>query len=72
MPIYHMTGFIGTGVPVFDIRKTSGMTDMLISDPIRGRALAQTLGRKAAVLMRGHGGVTVGSSVSQAVAAVFI
>src|ERR1700736_6629120 len=67
MPIYHMTGFIGTGVPVFDIRKTSGMTDMLISDPTRGRALGQTLGTKAAVLMRGHGGVTVGSSLSQAV-----
>jgi ribulose-5-phosphate 4-epimerase/fuculose-1-phosphate aldolase len=67
MPIYHMTGFLGTGVPVFDIRKAAGMTDMLISDAARGKALAQSLGDKPAVLMRGHGGVTVGSSLSQAV-----
>jgi ribulose-5-phosphate 4-epimerase/fuculose-1-phosphate aldolase len=67
MPIYHMTGFIGTGVPLFDIRKAAGMTDMLISDAARGKALAEALGAKPAVLMRGHGGVTVGASLSQAV-----
>jgi ribulose-5-phosphate 4-epimerase/fuculose-1-phosphate aldolase len=68
LPIYHMAGFIDIGVPVFDIRQAIGMTDMLVSDPARGKALAQTLGTKsAAALMRGHGGVTVGSSLSQAV-----
>jgi ribulose-5-phosphate 4-epimerase/fuculose-1-phosphate aldolase len=67
VPIYHMTGFIGTGVPVFEIRKSSGMTNMLISDATRGMALAQTLGSQAAALMRGHGGITVGINLSQAV-----
>jgi ribulose-5-phosphate 4-epimerase/fuculose-1-phosphate aldolase len=67
VPIYHMTGFIGTGVPVFEIRKSSGMTNMLISDAARGKALAQTLGGQAAALMRGHGGITVGSNLSKAV-----
>jgi len=68
IPIYHMAGFIDLGVPVFDIRKEFGMTNMLISDSARGKALAQVLGSKsAAALMRGHGGVTVGTSLSQAV-----
>ena len=51
-PMYHMVSFIGNGVPVFDIRKTFGMTDMLVSDSAKGRALAQVLGDKACVLMR--------------------
>jgi HCOMODA/2-hydroxy-3-carboxy-muconic semialdehyde decarboxylase len=67
VPVYHMAGFVGAGVPVFDIRKSSGMTNMLISDAGRGKALAQTLGGASATLMRGHGGVTVGSNLSQAV-----
>jgi HCOMODA/2-hydroxy-3-carboxy-muconic semialdehyde decarboxylase len=56
-PMYHMAGFLGGGVPVFDIRKTAGMTDMLIRTPALGKALAQTLGDKNAALMRGHGAV---------------
>lgn len=67
VPIYHMAGFIGTGVPVFDIRKSSGMTNMLVNDAGRGKALARVLGSASACLMRGHGGLTVGSSLSQAV-----
>jgi HCOMODA/2-hydroxy-3-carboxy-muconic semialdehyde decarboxylase len=53
-PVYHMAAFIGDRLPVFDIRKTSGMTDMLVSSPDRGRALAQALAASPAVLMRGH------------------
>lgn len=68
LPIYHMAGFIGAGVPVFDIRESAGMTDMLVSDVTRGRALAAALGCASATLMRGHGAVTVGASLSQAVA----
>ncbi len=67
LPLYHMAGFIGTGVPVFDIRNSFGMTDMLVSDMSRGSALAETLGCASATLMRGHGAVTVGASLSQAV-----
>src|SRR5665213_474998 len=58
-PMYHMAGFLGAGVPVFEIRKTAGMTDMLIHNGVLGKALAQTLGDKSAVLLRGHGAVVV-------------
>src|SRR5215467_12337044 len=66
-PMYHMAAFIGNGVPVFDIRKTFGMTDMLVSDSKKGHALAEVLGDKAAVLMRGHGVAVVGSTIPIAV-----
>jgi ribulose-5-phosphate 4-epimerase/fuculose-1-phosphate aldolase len=62
-PMYHMGYFIGEGVPVFEIRKTAGITDMLISTPALGRALAQALGGKSAVLMRGHGAAVVATSL---------
>ena len=72
-PIYHMAGFLGDGVPLFDIRKAAGqMTNMLISDGTLGRALAHTLGGKPALLMRGHGAVVVGNPCSRQLAAVFI
>ena len=66
-PVYHMASFIGDGVPVFDIRKTFGITDMLVSDSAKGRALAQALGGKTCALMRGHGVVVVGPSIPIAV-----
>jgi HCOMODA/2-hydroxy-3-carboxy-muconic semialdehyde decarboxylase len=66
-PVFHMASFIGDGVPVFDIRKMFGMTDMLVSDTAKGRALAQTLGGKTCALMRGHGIVVVGPSIPIAV-----
>jgi HCOMODA/2-hydroxy-3-carboxy-muconic semialdehyde decarboxylase len=66
-PMYHMASFIGNGVPVFDIRKAFGMTDMLVSDTAKGRALAQALGDKTCALMRGHGVVVVGPSIPHAV-----
>jgi len=62
-PMYHMASFIGQGVPVFDIRKKFGMTDMLVSDSAKGRALAEALGDKTCVLMRGHGVAVVGASI---------
>jgi ribulose-5-phosphate 4-epimerase/fuculose-1-phosphate aldolase len=66
-PVYHLAAFIGDGVPVFDIRKAAGITDMLVSDSARGRALAQVLGARPVALMRGHGVVVVGSSLPFAV-----
>jgi ribulose-5-phosphate 4-epimerase/fuculose-1-phosphate aldolase len=62
-----MAAFIGEGLPTFDIRKAAGMTDMLVSSPERGRALADTLASRPAVLMRGHGVVVVGASLPFAV-----
>jgi ribulose-5-phosphate 4-epimerase/fuculose-1-phosphate aldolase len=67
LPIYHMGGFIGTGLPTFDIRKSFGMTNMLINDAPKGKALAQALGDHPGALMRGHGGITVGNSIMHSV-----
>ncbi len=67
-PVYHMAAFVGEGVPVFEIREAGGDTDMLVRNPGLGRALAAVLGDKPAALMRGHGAVVVGSSISEAVA----
>ena len=66
-PLYHMAAFIGESVPVFDIRKVAGKTDMLVRTVALGNALAQTLGTKSAVLMRGHGAVVVGKSLPEVV-----
>ena len=67
-PLYHMSAFLGSGVPVFDIKAAAGeSTDMLVRTPALGRALAQTLGAKPVALMRGHGAVVVGDSVQIAV-----
>jgi len=67
-PLYHMSAFLGGGVPVFDIKTAAGeSTDMLVRSPALGRALAQTLGAKPVALMRGHGAVVVGDSVQIAV-----
>jgi ribulose-5-phosphate 4-epimerase/fuculose-1-phosphate aldolase len=70
-PMYHMGNFIGAGVPVFEIRSAGGETDMLIRTPALGRALAQTLGDKSAVLMRGHGAAIVASSLHVVVARAY-
>jgi HCOMODA/2-hydroxy-3-carboxy-muconic semialdehyde decarboxylase len=67
-PVYHNSSFIGEGVPVFEIREAGGDTDMLVSTPALGKALAKALGNKPAVLMRGHGAVIVGKSIIESVA----
>jgi len=66
-PMYHNAAFLAAGAPVWDIRKDFGETDMLVRDPARGKSLTERLGDKSVVLMRGHGGVTVGPSVKMAV-----
>jgi len=66
-PMFHNAAFLGAGAPVWEIRKEFGETDMLVRDSARGKSLAQVLGDKSVVLMRGHGDVTVGPSVRMAV-----
>jgi HCOMODA/2-hydroxy-3-carboxy-muconic semialdehyde decarboxylase len=67
-PLYHMSSFLGLGVPVFEIRDTAGDgTDMLIRNPALGAALAKRLDGSAVVLMRGHGDVVVADSLKLAV-----
>jgi ribulose-5-phosphate 4-epimerase/fuculose-1-phosphate aldolase len=67
-PIFHLGGFLGVGVPVFEIRDAGGLTtDMLIRNATLGAALAKTLGSAPVALLRGHGNVVVGRSVREAV-----
>ena len=66
-PIYHMSSFLRTGAPVFEIRARFGLTDMLVRNNDQGSALAESLGDNAVVLMRGHGFCAVGESVAVAV-----
>lgn len=65
-PVYHMAGFLGAGVPVFEIRQI-GVSEMLIRNPELGQALAKALGDKPLVLLRGHGAVAVAPSLHVAV-----
>jgi ribulose-5-phosphate 4-epimerase/fuculose-1-phosphate aldolase len=66
-PVYHMSAFLGEGVPKFEIRAAAGMTDMLIRTAPIGKALAAELGAKPMILMRGHGATMVGKTIRHAV-----
>jgi ribulose-5-phosphate 4-epimerase/fuculose-1-phosphate aldolase len=67
-PICHMSGFLHAQVPVFEIRDTAGTgTDLLVSTPLLGQALAQRLGSSSVVLMRGHGSTVIGRTLREAV-----
>ena len=66
-PLFHMAAFVGEGVPNFEIRDAEKGTDLLVKTPYLGQALAKTLGKSPAALMRGHGSVTVGESLPRAV-----
>jgi HCOMODA/2-hydroxy-3-carboxy-muconic semialdehyde decarboxylase len=66
-PVFHMSGFLGEGAALFEIRDVAGDTDMLISSGALGAALARTLGARTTVLMRGHGSTVVGATLEQAV-----
>ena len=61
--IAHSGGFLAEGLPNFEIRDTGGMTGMLVNDAKLGRALAEKLGDKAGILMRGHGYAMTGKSL---------
>jgi len=67
LPIFHMSGFLGEGSPIFEIRDAGGNTDMLIRNRALGAAMARALGSHAVVLMRGHGSTSVGASLEQVV-----
>jgi ribulose-5-phosphate 4-epimerase/fuculose-1-phosphate aldolase len=67
-PICHMSGFLGSSVPVFEIRDAVGeSSDMLIRSQALGVALAKTLGQNTVALLRGHGNVVVGVGLKQVV-----
>jgi ribulose-5-phosphate 4-epimerase/fuculose-1-phosphate aldolase len=66
-PIFHMSAFIGLGVPNWEIREAREGSDMLVRDTYLGASLARKLGRHPAALVRGHGAVVVGESLAVAV-----
>ena len=59
-PVHNHGSFFSGGVPVFH-------TTDLISNEKLGEEVAETLGSKPAVLLRGNGQVTVGRSIPEAV-----
>jgi ribulose-5-phosphate 4-epimerase/fuculose-1-phosphate aldolase len=65
--LFHNAAFLAAGVPVWDIAREFGATDMLVRDNGIGKSLARTLADKSVVLMRGHGDVAVGPDVKTAV-----
>ena len=65
--MYHNAAFLAAGVPVFDIREKFGATDIVISSPEKGAALAETLADKPVALLRAHGMVTVGPTLPVAI-----
>ena len=65
--MFHNAAFVAEGVPVFDIKEKFGATDMLVSDPAKGIALANVLGKKGVALMRAHGSVACGPTLQTAV-----
>jgi HCOMODA/2-hydroxy-3-carboxy-muconic semialdehyde decarboxylase len=67
-PMNHIASFLGSGVPVFEIRDAAGpASNMLVSNPTLGHALAVVLGQHSVALMRGHGSVAAAQSVRHVV-----
>jgi len=66
-PVVHPACNIGLEVPVWDIRKKFGDTNLLVTTMEHGRDLAATLGKSKAALMRNHGCVIATSSLREAV-----
>ena len=66
-PIFHSAGRLGHTIPVWDIQKKFGDSDMLVTDMERGRDLVACLGQNVVALMRGHGCVVTGLSLETTV-----
>ncbi|KAK0702789.1 class II aldolase and Adducin N-terminal domain-containing protein [Lasiosphaeris hirsuta] len=79
MPVFHMAGFLGNDVPVFDIGTVYNpgeQQDLLVRDSRLGSALAFKFAKDetevpspehSVVLMRGHGYTTHGKDIETAV-----
>ncbi len=66
-PVVHPACGLGCHVPVWDIRKSFGDTNMLVTTLEQGRDLAQCLGTGQVALMRGHGCVVAGPNLKEAI-----
>jgi ribulose-5-phosphate 4-epimerase/fuculose-1-phosphate aldolase len=68
-PVMAAASFLDGGAAIFDIRTHTHSPNVgIISNPELGAALAQELGGRAAILLYGHGAVTVDSSLVNLVA----
>jgi ribulose-5-phosphate 4-epimerase/fuculose-1-phosphate aldolase len=66
-PIYHMGSVIGHEIPVWDIARLFGDTDLLVRDEAQADDLVAVLAAHSVVLMRGHGCVVTGTDLRAAV-----
>jgi ribulose-5-phosphate 4-epimerase/fuculose-1-phosphate aldolase len=66
-PVLHVAAAIGEEIPVWDIAKKFGDTNMLVVNMEQGRDLAATLGANRVALMRGHGCALAGRTLREAV-----
>jgi ribulose-5-phosphate 4-epimerase/fuculose-1-phosphate aldolase len=69
-PVVAQGGFLPPETPVFEIREATGdvpVRGMLVTSSPLGAFLAKKLGGAPAILLRGHGDATVGTTVKQAV-----
>jgi HCOMODA/2-hydroxy-3-carboxy-muconic semialdehyde decarboxylase len=66
-PVLHVGAAIGEDVPVWDIRRKFGDTNMLVVNMEQGRDLAAALGANRVALMRGHGCAVAGTTLREAV-----
>ena len=66
-PVPHGRRSSASGLPNFEIRKVKKGSDLLVSDPKLGKALAKTLGKSPAALMRGHGAAVTGENLQRSV-----
>ena len=67
-PVHNTASFLAPEVPVFEMRKVAGMTNNLVTDSARGKALVEALGNRPVALLRGHGNVVVGPELRRTVA----
>jgi HCOMODA/2-hydroxy-3-carboxy-muconic semialdehyde decarboxylase len=66
-PVIHSGSFIGGKVPVWDIAKKFGDTNLLVTNMAQGRDLAKCLGKGNVALMRGHGFASAARSIIEVV-----
>ena len=65
--LFHIAHFLSKGAPVFDLSAVEGQpTNALITNPNRGKALAEAFGEAPVILMRGHGYTVVASTLEMA------
>lgn len=66
-PVIHSGSFMGSHVPVWDIRDRFGDTNILVTNVEQGQDLAECLAGNSVALMRGHGFVAAARSLIEVV-----